>query len=185
MVERCQNFWDIWSHTCVGKTICLYCDWFLQHIVWGIFCRLLGRQDCCYHMTPLGGCVGSSCNSAHDFASAVHFGTVAAVDVTGVETGVVYFPWSLAKDLVHPLSMALTNKSCRLGGHLKSILTVVSCRGESVLSCLIRCQLSSKAFLNSGLVGLNDMTRKRSLEILSGWSSLGIRRTVLSNAETF
>ncbi len=35
---------------------------------------------------------GSSCNSAHDFASAVLFRTVAAVDVASVKTGVVYSP---------------------------------------------------------------------------------------------
>ncbi len=43
-------------------------------------------------MTPLGGCIRSSCNSAHDFACMVHFWTVAAVDVISVKTGVVYSP---------------------------------------------------------------------------------------------
>ncbi len=84
-----------------------------------------------------------------------------------------------------PLSLALTNISCRFGGDITPILTVVSCRGESVLSCFTRCQLSSKAFLISGLAGLYVMTKKRLLEMLSGWSALGIRRMVQSNDESF
>ncbi len=84
-----------------------------------------------------------------------------------------------------PLSLALTNKSCTFGGRPKPILTVVSCRGESDLSCLIRWQLSSKAFFDFTDGWLNVMTKKRSLEIWSGWLSLGMGRTVLSNAEAF
>ncbi len=57
-----------------------------------------------------------------------------------------------------PLTMALTNIYCRFGGCLKPILTVVSCRGESDLSCFMRFQLSSKAFLTSGLSGMYVMT---------------------------
>ncbi len=55
------------------------------------------RKRLCLVRDLGGSCVGSSCNSAHDFASVVHFGTVAAVDITGIETGVVYFPWSLGQ----------------------------------------------------------------------------------------